>query len=62
MSVTDDEAKKVGEAMRRYGGGFVRQLGIAVGFADPTNRTRIKNAFPEYWSKYLELSNRSVSL
>ncbi len=40
------------EAMRKFGGGFVKQLGIACAHADKENLARVKTAFPEYWKCY----------
>ena len=40
------------EAMMREGGGFVRRLGAAYRYADPDNRRKIREAFPEYWRRY----------
>ncbi len=50
-----DEARKVGQAMRKYGGSFVEHLGVALSHADPGNTQKIKDAFPEYWDEYLEI-------
>lgn len=51
-----NEQIDVSFAMRKYGGGFVKCLGEALIRADPNNRQRIKDAFPEYWDKYLKLA------
>jgi len=58
MSTIEDtyESQQVAKAMIRYGGGFVSHLGEALTRADPDNMKRIKQAFPEYWEKYLEMS------
>jgi len=38
--------------MEKYGGGFVKALGELARRADPANLTKIKDAWPEYWSEY----------
>ena len=50
------EARKVGQAMRIYGGSFVERLGQALYHADPENTQKIKDAFPVYWNEYLEIA------
>ena len=40
------------EAMRRRGGSFVHQLGRMVPLADPQNRAKLMEAFPEYFEEY----------
>lgn len=45
------------EAMSKYGGSFIRHLGMACKYADSENLNRIKQAFPEYWLRYQELAN-----
>lgn len=40
------------EAMRKFGRGFVKQLGLAGAQADNDNLQRMKNAWPEYWKQY----------
>ena len=55
----DDDLKTI-QAMRRYGGGFVKALGEAALFADSDNLARIKKAWPEYWSKYTRMSQIST--
>lgn len=47
---------RVLNAMRIYGGSFVKALATAALCADEQNRARIKAAFPEYWSKYTEMA------
>lgn len=46
------------QAMKRYGGGFVRALADAAILADDDNLSRLKAAWPEYWLKYSDLSER----
>lgn len=38
--------------MEKYGGLFVSNLANALRYADPTNKERILNAFPEYIEEY----------
>ncbi len=45
----------VQENMERYGGSFVKNLGIALVHADIKNTLKIREAFPEYWKTYLNL-------
>jgi hypothetical protein len=45
----------VANAMRQYGGNFVQKLGACISAADSTNAQKLKDAFPEYWEKYLEI-------
>ena len=56
------EAHKVSQAMQKYGGSFVENLGKALDRADLNNTTKIKNAFPEYWEKYLTLKVQNEQL
>jgi len=51
-----DEAQAVAAAMIQYGGHFVQCLGQALSIADPINRDRIEEAFPEYWAEYAEIA------
>ncbi|MCD6163155.1 MAG: hypothetical protein J7K40_12185 [candidate division Zixibacteria bacterium] len=51
-----DEGKHVAKMMIKHGGGFVQHMGEALIHADADNAERIKKAFPEYWEKYLEMS------
>lgn len=50
------EQNQVAQAMWQMGGSFVRHLGSALQHADPNNAEKIKQAFPEYWEKYLRFS------
>lgn len=40
------------DAMEKYGGSFVKQLGALARRADPINLQKIKTTWPEYWSEY----------
>ena len=44
------------EAMRKYGGGFMKALSEAGSRADSVNLAKIKAAFPEYWAEYTHLA------
>jgi hypothetical protein len=48
----------VANAMRQYGGNFVQKLGACISAADSTNAQKLKDAFPEYWEKYLEIGQK----
>ena len=49
------ETAVVAANMMQYGGSFVRALGAALLHADSDNMRRIRQAFPEYWEKYLHI-------
>lgn len=53
--MTQDDFEVV-QAMRRYGGRFVRALAAAAERADPQNLFIIKTAWPHYWAKYRDLA------
>ncbi len=52
----DVDKYAVAKAMSMYGGGFVKKLAELILLADPANLEKIKNAFPEYWEKYSNMS------
>ncbi len=54
--IDHSEKIDVAEAMEKYGGSFVKKLSSLVYCADPVNLAKIKNAWPEYWDQYLQLS------
>lgn len=54
-----DREIEVATAMIAYGGGFVCMLGKAFFYADPINKQKIIDAFPEYWEKYSKLAYQS---
>ena len=56
MRTLNEEARIVQNSMQKWGGGFVKNLGKALQLADPDNTRRIKEAFPEYWKKYLKMA------
>lgn len=47
---------EITEAMIRFGGGFVRALGLLFRQADQDNKRRLLLAFPEYWQQYDDLA------
>ena len=54
--VNHDEMLKVTGAMKVFGGSFVVALSDAMRRADQDNLRRLKDAFPEYWKQYKEMS------
>lgn len=54
-----DDRVKVGLAMRRWGGSFAQHLGEALLNADEDNTRKIADTWPEMWTKYLGMYNRS---
>lgn len=44
------------EAMKTYGGGFVKALAEAWALADAPNAKRIEDAFPEYVERYCAMA------
>lgn len=57
-SSTLKDASIVCENMQKFGGSFVQALGVALSRADDFNISRIKNAFPDYWDKYLNFTKQ----
>lgn len=47
--------------MEKYGGSFVVALANAFKFADPSNREKLLNAFPEYVNEYGPNSSLSLN-
>ena len=56
--MTDDEMTDylITEAMLRYGGGFVADLGALFRRADADNQAILKAAFAHYWREYAEIA------
>lgn len=46
------------DAMRIYGGSFVKRLSELWRFADADNMRRIKATWPEYWDQYAEIAQK----
>ncbi|MGP8322434.1 MAG: hypothetical protein ACT6FG_00330 [Methanosarcinaceae archaeon] len=57
MSLTEEynDSVTVAANMQKEGGCFVKHLGQALDCADPFNIQKIKKAFPEYWTEYLDM-------
>lgn len=53
--ITQEERLTVYRNMRRYGGSFIVAFAGALIRADDDNTRRMKEAFPEYWGKYLNM-------
>ncbi len=49
------------QAMIKFGGSFVENLGRAAQHADPKNLEKIKKTWPKYWKHY-EREGRSLEL
>jgi hypothetical protein len=47
------------EAMKCYGGGFVKALAEAWVQGDSINKAKIQNTWPEYWAEYTKLAKGS---
>jgi len=47
-----DEDLITARAMKRHGGSFVKALADCVLHADPSNKEKLKKAFPEYFRDY----------
>jgi hypothetical protein len=50
---------KTVEAMARFGGSFVKELAVLASRADPENLKKIKDTWPEYWSRYEKMAEES---
>lgn len=48
------EELAVTRAMMDHGGSFVRALAVAYTLADPANRAKIRETWPDYWTKYAD--------
>ena len=53
-----DEALRVAASMIRHGGSFAQHLGYALECADTENTKRIKEAFPECWKHYKNMTGK----
>ena len=45
----------IAQAMRTYGGSFVKHIGEALIHADKHNTKRLQEAFPDYMEQYLDI-------
>ena len=50
--INPDSKIDVANAMKKYGGSFVRALGEALLIADSKNAQLIHDTWPEYWVRY----------
>lgn len=50
----EHEKLGVALAMERWGGSFVKKLGVLIIAAHPINLQKIYDTWPEYWDKYWE--------
>lgn len=57
--ISREEMLRVANAMVKYGGSFVEDLGKALLQADEQNQQKIKTAFPEYWDRYNKVGGKS---
>lgn len=57
-ALTAEEDYRTIHAMITYGGSFVEGLGLLLQKADAENFRRLKEAFPEYWKEYTDISKR----
>ena len=48
----------IARAMQTYGGSFVVNLGSAFIYADPENKGRLLNAFPEIFDHYIPIAEK----
>ena len=55
--MTDQEFIIV-ETMEKYGGSFVKHLGILFRYADTENFKKLKVAFFSYWLEYEKMANK----
>lgn len=58
--MSEEEYATIDQMLIR-GGAFARCLARAARVADPDNRRRIRDAFPEIWEKYSEWGSESPS-
>ena len=52
-----DDKYIVQENMQKYGGVFVKALGVALSKADSQNTARIETAFADYWGEFLHFTD-----
>ena len=53
----NDQDYAVIDAMKKYGGSFVKALAECATRADSDNLIKIKTTFSEYWKQYEEIAN-----
>jgi len=54
--MTHDEKLDMVDAMKRFGGSFVKALAECFLMADDDNLVRLERAFPEYVKQYREMA------
>ena len=54
------EARMVRNAIRAYGGSFMKALGNAMDYADRYNLAKIRDAWPKEWAQYLSMYDKMV--
>lgn len=53
MEYTEEQYYNIANNMEDYGGSFVNRLGVLLRYADPLNKKKLADAFPEYFKQYL---------
>ena len=48
------------EAMEKFGGGFVKSLRFCYTKADPINKGRLLDAFPDYFERYKRIAREQT--
>lgn len=56
--MTPEHEAAVVYKMKEFGGSFVKSLAFAYENADPVNRIKIRETWPEYWKNYELLVNQ----
>lgn len=54
--MNDVTHEEVLDAMKRYGGHFVKSLAAAWAYADESNNARLRATFSDYYDKYAEMA------
>jgi hypothetical protein len=60
-AISTEQDLKVIEAMKQYGGSFVKSLAEAATRADMQNLAKIKAAFPDYWKQYTDMADEPAA-
>jgi hypothetical protein len=58
MAANEGELFNTLEAMRVYGGGFVKRIAEAHAAADERNAARLRDAFADYFAEYREIGQK----
>lgn len=56
QQIDDITEEDIVDAMKKYGGGFIKSLADTYCKADSNNKIRIKNAFVDYWEQYKQIA------